>query len=123
MVATPVSPYLTPALVYFGRVSDDGWDTEQDQGGWRVIIEETVGNGRAAQLWEITRVVTYPDREQARQAAAVLTESHQPIHPRSPQGRCSYQLGPDGWLVRVFGAMRNFHFRVYVARHVGGPEG
>lgn len=102
--------------------SERDGDAEDDAGQWRVIVEETVGYGRENQRWEITTVRSCEDRGEALRVASTMAESHQPQHPLSPRERSAYRIGSDTWLVRLTGMTRDYHFRISVARLVGGSE-
>ena len=115
----PESTREGPPTRYVDRVSDEQGD---DAGGWRVVVEETVGMGRNSHRWEITQVQPQPSRDEARRAAGILAESYRPEHPHSPRNRCVYQAGDDTWLVRLSGMTSDYHFRIYAARLIGGSD-
>lgn len=82
---------------------------------WFVLVEETVGFGRDAYRWRLTKKSQRADRDEARTYAYSLAKEYQPEHPMSPRGREIYQIGNDTWVVEVAGATTDFHFRVSVA--------
>ncbi|WP_067602040.1 hypothetical protein [Nocardiopsis listeri] len=86
--------------------------------GWVILIEETVGSGQSMR-WGVGRVQgTYPEWEQAREAALALAREYVPNHPWSDNGREIYQTSEGSYLVDVHGATATFPFRVGVAQRV-----
>lgn len=85
---------------------------------WQILIEET-GRGGDKARWSYTlSSQTYPDREQARQAALTVAREHRPRHPRRPGARTVLRHDPDNYTVIVEGFSADFHFRVSVGERV-----
>ncbi len=83
--------------------------------GWYVLIEETVGGGDS-QRWSLTTIRRFADRDEALWHAADFARTYQPRHPAMPRNRRVFKIGEDSWVVYIEGAMRTYHFRIFVAQ-------
>lgn len=84
-------------------------------GAWCVLIEETMGRGED-QRWSLSDVRRFDSREDALDAAWHSAREYEPYHPAFEKKREIYRVGEDMWVVRLQGATRACHFRVYLAR-------
>ena len=107
-----------PEPAPYGAAQDDQ-DTQDAEGTYRLVIEQTVGSGEgrrwsAEPVWDRT----WPSRLLARAAAESAARTFAPRHPMSERRRSVYRVTPDQFVVVVEGMTSTSHFRVSVAERL-----
>lgn len=91
-----------------------------EAGTYRCLVEEV--DAIHDDRWSITFVGDTGSRVAARARALEIARSYAPQKPLMEQSRRVFQLSPDGYIVQVFGALSDFHFRVNVVEELTVPR-